>query len=187
MDTADRSTPCDARFEKTCERRAALLASRKPGAPTSHVKFPVWVASLSVTSVARKRNAPKLVNLNANLALAGVNGSGKSKFGVTGLVGSPAINPGCRDPQRPTEAGSVCARRRCHPAWRRCAAVRADRGARSRKQQPAHHQRRYQSPCSDPCTRFNSAALELAVARDGGCAGGAKRPIPDRRSARRTA
>lgn len=130
--------------------------------------------------------APKLLNLKANLALAGVNGSGKSN-GVTGLVGSPPINPGCRDPQRPTEAGSVCARRRCHPAWRRCAAVRADRGARSRKQQPAHHQRRYQSPCSDPCTRFNSAALELAVARGGGCAGGAKRPIPDRRSARRTA
>ena len=52
---------------------------------------------------------------------------------------------------------------------------------------PAHHQRRYQSPCSGPCTRFNSVALELAVARGGGCAVGAKRPIPDRRSARRTA
>ena len=34
--------------------------------------------------------------------------------------------------------------------------------------------RRYQSPCSDPCTRFNSAALELAVARGGGCAVGAR-------------
>ena len=36
---------------------------------------------------------PKLLNLNANLALAGVNGSGKSNSGVTGLVGSPASTP----------------------------------------------------------------------------------------------
>jgi hypothetical protein len=43
MLTAERSTFFEARSEKDCDRRAAVLASRNPGAPMSRstVKFPV--------------------------------------------------------------------------------------------------------------------------------------------------